>query len=161
MVHHRAYLARHLRTLSLELMLAGKQVCRQFDADLEPNWVSIINHLGQGHSITVAGAADMMDVSHVHALKLLHAMKDKGVVKGTADPKDGRSTIYRLTKKGTLLVPKVALIGGVSERVVADIEKETGQSLVEAITVFQRALQTKGWAERLAEKIDSIEEPTT
>lgn len=161
MVHQRAYLARYLRTLSLEMMLAGAQVCRQFDPDLEPSWVSIINHLGQGHGITVAAAAEMMEVSHVHALKLLRAMKNKGVVKGEADPKDGRSTIYRLTKKGTALVPKVALIAGASEHIVADIENETGQSLVDALSVFKRALQKKGWAERLVEKIDSIEETTT
>lgn len=158
MVHQRAYLARHLRTLSLEMMQAGAQICRQLDPDLEPSWASIILRLGQGNSITVAGVAEMMNVSHVHALKLLRAMKTKGVVSGAVDPNDGRSTIYTLTKKGSALVPKVALITGAAERIIADIENETGQSLADAIGVFKGALNKKGWAERLVEKIDSKED---
>jgi len=158
MVHERAYLARHLRILSLDMMQAGADICRKVDADLEPSWASLILHLEEAESVTAAGAATMMGVSHVHALKILRAMKAKGAVSAAADPKDGRSTIYRLTKKGRALVPIVNSLTAAAGSAVVDIESETGKSLFEAITAFRAALENKGWAERLAEKINSNED---
>jgi len=152
-MNQRAFLARHLRNLSLEMMQEGQQICRSLDPDLDPSWGSILGYLGSNETITVVGAAKMMQISHVHAVKLLKGMKEASVVAAKSDPNDGRQTLYRLTEKGHGLRPFVAQITDAADGVFADIEAETGDQLFQALVTFRAALAKKGWSERMAEKL--------
>ncbi|MBL4788310.1 MAG: winged helix-turn-helix transcriptional regulator [Kordiimonadaceae bacterium] len=152
-MNQRAFLARHLRNLSLEMMQEGQQICRSVDPDLDPSWGSILGYLGMNKTVTVMAAAKMMGISHVHAVKLFKGMKAASVVTAKRDPSDGRQTLYSLTEKGHRLRPLVGQITAAAEGVFADIEVETGDQLFQALVTFREALAKKGWSERMAEKL--------
>ena len=153
MAQQRGYLARHLRTLSLQMMETGAELCADLDPQLKPTWLSMISGLSKTGRTTVMDAAREMQVSHVHVQNILKAMKASGVVSATADPDDGRRTFYELTAKGLKLVPKVEHMRSAIGQAVDDIEEETGISLYSAIASFQQALQTKDWKTRVKENL--------
>jgi DNA-binding MarR family transcriptional regulator len=150
----RAFVARYMRVLSLQIMESGAEVCRELGTDLEPSWSSLLHQLGRHERVTVMDAAREIGVSHVHVQNLFKAMKKAGIVSTAADPNDGRRTFYRLTKKGCDLLPTVAHLNKAVEQVIADIEKETGDSLFEALRSFKSALGNKDWKTRVLEKMN-------
>ncbi len=156
MSHERTYVARYMRNLSLQLMESGAEVCRDLGSDLEPSWSSLLQLLDREDRVTVMDAAREIGVSHVHVQNLFKGMKKAGVVSTAADPNDGRRTFYRLTKKGCDLLPDVAHLNIAVEQVIADIEKETGDRLFEALQSFKGALAKKDWKTRVTEKIEQL-----
>lgn len=153
MTEERSYLARHLRTVSLQLMEAGAEICSELDPVLKPTWLSLISRLGQSGRTTVMDAAREMNVSHVHAQNILKSMKAAKVVSATADPDDGRRTFYELTKKGLQLVPKAEQIRDAMGAAANDIEKETGADLFAAVSLFREALLEEDWTTRVKGKL--------
>jgi len=152
-VPERIFLARHLRALSLHIMEAGHDICRELDPILEPSWPGLLGHLHREEKLSVTAAAKRLSVSHVHAQKILKRMLKKGAVQSVVDPTDGRRTYYSLTPLGhSLLAPVTHLSTAVGE-VIEDLEKETGEDLYRALTAFQKALKNKGWAERVSTKL--------
>ena len=157
MDQERAFVARYMRVLSLQIMEAGAQICAEVDPDLAPTWPSLLRRLNNAGRLTVMDAARELDVSHVHAQNMLKSMKTAGVVSTSEDPNDGRRTFYRLTKKGRDLLPKVAHLSNAYLQVVEDIETETGDELYAALLSFKKALATKDWKTRVTEKLAMIE----
>jgi DNA-binding MarR family transcriptional regulator len=157
MTDERAYLARHLRSVSLSIMEAGAQICKDIDPLLQPTWPSLLSRLDDASELTVMDASREMGVSHVHVQKILKAMTTAGVVSASADPNDGRRTFYRLTRTGRNLLPKVEDIGAAMLQVIDDIENETGDELYAALSSFKDALARKNWRERVTEKLNMKE----
>ncbi len=153
----RAYLARHLRNLSLRLMEDGLEVCRELDPDLRPTWGSLIGHLDRQGPIGVMEAARLLDVSHVHIQKTFAGMMSAGVVVAHDDPNDRRRTNYSLTQKGQSLLPKIAQVNSAMLSVVDDIAHETGDDLFKALTSFKTALDKVGWQDRIKDKLVNVE----
>jgi DNA-binding MarR family transcriptional regulator len=153
----RAFLARHLRVLSLQIMEAGAQICDEIVPDLAPTWPSLLRRLEIAGRLTVMDAAREIDVSHVHVQKMLRAMKKAAVVSTSRDPTDGRRTFYRLTRKGCDLLPMVEHLSVAMAQVVADIETETGDDLFAALQSFKSALAKKDWKTRVTEKLAMTE----
>ena len=154
----RKYLARHLRSLSLQMMEESHRICRSLDPILEPTWGSILEQLDRHGRITVTEAAQKMGVSHVHAQKPLKAMKKALVVDSAPDPDDGRQTFYRLTERGRSLLPAIGLLSSAIDDVIGDIEAETGDSLFATLTSFQTALNSKRWSARVTKKLTNTED---
>jgi DNA-binding MarR family transcriptional regulator len=161
MDQERAFVARYMRGLSLQIMEAGAQICAEVDPDLAPTWPSLLRRLDAAERLTVMDAARELDVSHVHVQKLLKSMKEAGVVSASDDPNDGRRTFYRLTKKGRDLLPKVAHLSNAYLQVIEDIETETGDELYAALLSFKKALVKKDWKTRVTEKLAMIEGKNT
>jgi len=153
----RNYLARHLRNLHLKMMADGHDICAELDPELKPTWVSTIVLLKDSHKLSVMQAASRLDVSHVHAQKILKAMHERNFVTSTPDPDDKRRTYYSLTKKGDALIPKIHELNDVISAVLDDIENEIGVDLYSTIAAFKKSLDTKSWSDRVIEKINNIE----
>lgn len=111
-----------------------------------------------GKTLTVTAAAKRLSISHVHAQKILKTMLVAEVVSASADPDDGRSTLYQLTPSGEQLVPIVDRLGMSIEAVLQDIKRETGHDLAEALSSFASALESRGWTRRVNEKLNSERE---
>ncbi len=156
-MQEKVFVARHMRNLSLKLMEAGHKICRELDPVLEPTWASLLSAMQGGQTITVTEAAKRLDVSHVHAQKVLKAMLSAGAAQARPDPADGRSTLYQLTQDGERLVPVVGRLTAAIQGVLEDIERETGHDLAAALRSFERVLEKRDWQSRVSEKIDSEE----
>lgn len=152
-MNERIYLARHLRSLSLHIMEAGHDICRTLDPILEPTWSGILGHLNRDGPLTVTDAAKKLSVSHVHAQKILKKMLKNGAVESVVDPRDARRTYYSLTPTGHALLEPVAQLNTAVAEAIEDLEKETGEDLYAALSAFQKALESKGWAERVSAKL--------
>jgi len=153
----RNYLARHLRNLSLNMMAHGHDICAELDPELKPTWVSMIVHLKDSLRLSVMQAAAKLDVSHVHAQKILKAMHERKFVKTTPDPDDKRRTFYSLTKRSEALIPKINELNDVISDVLDDIENEIGVDLFSSLVAFKKSLDGKSWGARVIEKINNIE----
>jgi len=154
-VNERIFLARHLRTLSLHIMEAGHDICRELDPILEPSWSGLLGHLRLEEKLSVTDAANRLSVSHVHAQKILKKMLKKGAVQSVTDPTDARRTYYSLTPLGHSLLTPIKHLNTAVGDVIEDLEKETGENLYRALMAFQEALKNKGWSERVSAKLRS------
>lgn len=153
-MNERIFLARHLRSLSLHIMEAGHDICRELNPILEPSWSGILGHLHREGKLSVTDAAKKLSVSHVHAQKILKKMLKKGAVESVIDPADGRRTYYSLTPLGNTLLTPVSQLTTAVDAVIEDLELETGEDLYKALKAFQEALKNKGWAERVTSKLN-------
>lgn len=153
----RNYLARHLRNLHLNMMADGHDICAELHPELKPTWVSTIVFLKDSHKLSAMQAASKLDVSHVHAQKILKAMHERNFVMSTPDPDDKRRTFYNLTKKGEALIPKIHELNGVVSAVLNDIENEIGVDLYAALAAFKKSLDAKSWGDRVIQKFNNIE----
>ncbi|MBO6506018.1 MAG: winged helix DNA-binding protein [Kordiimonadaceae bacterium] len=157
-MQERVFVARHMRNLSIQLMEAGHHLCQELHPKLQPTWGGLLGHMKGGATLNVTQAAKKLNVSHVHAQKLLKSMQAEGAVHSWPDPKDGRSTIYQLTDFGEQLVPTVEVLGAAIQDVLDDIKNETGHDLTAALQTFVQALNSRDWQTRVREKIDSEKE---
>jgi len=153
----RNYLARHLRNLHMNMMADGHDICAELDPELKPTWVSTIVLLKDSHRLSVMQVAAQLDVSHVHAQKILKAMHERKFVMSTPDPDDKRRTFYSLTNRAQALIPKIHELNDVISEVLDDIEREIGVDLFSTLTAFKKSLDSKSWGARVIQKINNIE----
>jgi len=139
------------------MMADGHDICGELDPELKPTWVSTIVFLKESDRLSVMQAAAKLDVSHVHAQKILKAMHERKFVMSTPDPDDKRRTFYSLTDKGEALIPKIQELNDVISEVLNDIEREIGLDLFSSLNAFKKSLDRKSWGTRVIQKFNNTE----
>ena len=101
-------------------------------------------------AVTVTGLARFLGMSHQLASHRIKDLKKSGLVKEKKDPKDLRRSHIVLSKKGEVVAREIEKISQEIEMVYADIFKEIGVDLYDALKKAKAALAEQSLSLRMS-----------
>ena len=142
----------------LRLLLAamdddiGQVYARAGIDGLKPSFVMELLRLHARGPMTIAELARSVERTHSAMSQKVAAMRAAGLVRTRAGA-DARSKTVVLTAKAQRIVGRLGAEWRATEAVVADLEAEIPYPLSRVVTDLEAALQRKGFADRILEKL--------
>ncbi|MFF4360334.1 MarR family winged helix-turn-helix transcriptional regulator [Streptomyces sp. NPDC001604] len=119
---------------------------------LKPSFVMELLRLHACGPMTIAELAESVQRTHSALSQKVAAMRTAGWVQ-TVVGDDARTRQVTLTDKARRVVDRLAAEWRATEAAVADLEAEIPYPLSQVVTDIERALQSKSFHDRIAEKL--------
>ncbi|WP_055697462.1 MULTISPECIES: MarR family winged helix-turn-helix transcriptional regulator [Streptomyces] len=144
---------RPLRLLqaAMDADIARTYAERRIDG-LKPSYVMELLRLHACGPMTIAELAESVQRTHSALSQKVAAMRRDGWVE-TVVGDDARTRKVTLTAKSRAVVGRLAAEWRATEAAIADLEAEIPYPLSRAVADIERALDRKGFHERIAEKL--------
>jgi DNA-binding MarR family transcriptional regulator len=111
--------------------------------------ISTLTLLRDRGPLGVTEIASCLRVSHPLIIKLVAALMNAGLVSQVDDPADRRRRLIELTPAGISQAERAEAFSQVLARTFADIFRESGSNLFEALEAFEGAVERRPLAARL------------
>ncbi|MFK7953190.1 MAG: MarR family winged helix-turn-helix transcriptional regulator [Ekhidna sp.] len=98
-------LATRLKRISEAMAHSGRQMYRELDMDIEPNWFLVFRLLTKFEELSVTEIAKKLHFSHPSVITMISKMENKGYLQSRGDKEDNRKKIFKLTKKSIDCLP--------------------------------------------------------
>ena len=103
-------LATRFKRLSEAMVHSGREMYKQLNLDVEPNWFLIFKLLKKYETLSVTEMATKLHFSHPSVITLIQKMEQNGYVSASSDTRDARKKNYTLTKKAIATLPSLESI---------------------------------------------------
>ena len=141
------YTAR-IRRLNDSLMNMGKEVYKNLELNIEPNWHLILLLLEIEKELTATEIAHHLHFTHTAIIKIAKRMVDKGYLKSSKSKKDNRKQLYTLSPLAKKELPRIKenlnLIAKVHSQYVSP-------EFIEALDQIESSLEEKNTVFRVNE----------
>ncbi len=99
-----------LKRVSDRMIHSGREMYKQLQLDIEPNWYMILLLLKKSGPMAVTEVAKRLGLSHPSVIAIINKMKAAGYLIGTSNEKDRRSQLLELTGKASKELPRLEAI---------------------------------------------------
>ncbi|RXG27636.1 MarR family winged helix-turn-helix transcriptional regulator [Leeuwenhoekiella marinoflava] len=118
-----------LKRLSDAFMYQTRDLYREYDEDIEPNWHMIFLLLQKNETMTVTALAEALQLSHPAIVKLINKMKKKGYIDSVVDAEDKRKYDLMLSQKAKQKLPKFQKYWEAGEKALQELLNHNKQLL--------------------------------
>lgn len=99
-------LATRLKRISEAMVHSGRQMYKELDLDIEPNWFLIFKLLSKFGQLSITEIASKLHFSHPSIITLVNKMEQNGYLISSIDKRDARKKQFSLTLKATEKIPE-------------------------------------------------------
>jgi MarR family transcriptional regulator, organic hydroperoxide resistance regulator len=99
-------LATRLKRISEAMVHSGRQMYKELDLDIEPNWFLIFKLLSKFEQLSITEMASKLHFSHPSIITLVNKMEQNGYLISIADKLDARKKQFSLTQNAIKRIPE-------------------------------------------------------
>jgi len=114
-------LTARLKRISDNLLYCAKDLYKELNLEIEPNWHLIFLLFKEKEELTITEISEKLKISQPGVIKIVNKMKDKNYLKTEKDKKDNRSQLLKLTTKSRSELPKLEEIWLAGEKTISEI----------------------------------------
>jgi GNAT superfamily N-acetyltransferase len=121
--------------------------------DLPSRAVPILLLLRDSGPLAITELGRELGQSHAAVSQLSRTLLEHGVVKERSDPADERRRLLTLSSSGQALLARMETIWQAVVAAVDELSAATGVDFLGALTAFDQALEQRGFAERVGDRL--------
>lgn len=144
-------LGSRLKRLSDRCLADVELLYRESGIAFEPRWFPVFTLLLEKKSLTITQATEILQITQPHVSLYAKEMAAAGLVQFKANPRDGRSKIMVLSRKGLATAKDLRPIWDHIDKAVKRLLKESEPRFLEAIENVEKSLSNKSLYDRVAE----------
>lgn len=138
-----------IKRISDGLLYDARNVYKEIDFDIEPNWHLIFLLLKKEGELTVTQIAQKLKFSHPAVVKIVKKMKERGYVLSGADEHDSRKQLLKLSPKSLHELPRFEREWDQIQEVIQEfVDVDFLQKLAE----MEKKLEEKGLFQRCKDR---------
>ena len=142
-----------LRHLADQVSQDAENIYKKFNFDIDPKWFPVFYVLASNGSNSVVNIAKEIKHSHVSVSKIVKEMKSAGLIDNYKSTTDSRVTLIKLNDRAKLMVPAMEKQCKAIDIIMAQLTKETGIDLWQALTKTQQHLKHHTLTARIDDKV--------
>ena len=146
-------LGSRLKRASEALFAGVDSVYRAHGVDLPSRCVPVLLLLRDNGPLGITELATLLGQSHPAVSQMSRTLLDHGVVTEKADPGDERRRLLALSSTGAALVQRMGVLWQAIVGAVDGLSAATQGDFLTALTSFEVALRSRGFAERINERL--------
>lgn len=146
-----------LRQLADQVTRDAEKIYSTFSFEIDPTWFPVFYVLAFEESDSVVNISRAIGHSHVSVSKIVKQMTKSGLIVSRKSASDSRVTLIGLSSRAKKMIPAMELQCQAINRVTAQLTKDTGVDLWEALKVSQRHLEYQPLSARV-DLVDSLSE---
>ncbi|BDD09151.1 hypothetical protein FUAX_15830 [Fulvitalea axinellae] len=135
-----------LKRLSDTLIYDAKEVYKQLDLEIEPNWHVIILLLKKEEKLSVTEISKKLGFSHPAVIKITRKMKEKGFLNSVTDKTDSRKQLLSLSEKTIQCLPALEQQWDLIQKVIKEF---VSPSFLKELDKTEDKLSEKSLLERV------------
>ena len=120
----------------------------------EPRWYAVFAALRDEGPLTVGELSRRLGISHAAVSQIRAALEAEDLIRGAADPRDGRRQVLSLTARGQKTASRLAPLWSAIAAAVGEILAEHAPTLPADLDALERAIDQRGLATRVRATID-------
>ena len=144
-------LRRLLERMDREVLAVYRAAGERF----EPRWYGVFTALRDEGPLTVGALSRRLGISHAAVSQIRTALEAEGLIRGAADPRDGRRQSLSLTARGRETAARLAPLWSAIAAAVGDILTEHAPTLSAELDGLEQAIDRRGLAARVRATLDS------
>jgi DNA-binding MarR family transcriptional regulator len=121
----------------------------------EPRWYSVFAALRDDGPLAVGELSRRLGISHAAVSQIRTALEAEGLIRGAADPWDGRRQVLSLTAKGREAASRLAPLWSAIAAALGDLLAEHAPTLPADLDALEQAIEQRGLADRIDVTLDS------
>ncbi len=146
-------LATRLKRISDKMTYSTRLMYKKINIDIEPNWYLVLIIVKENPNISVMEIAKYLGFAHQSIITITNKMVEKEYLQVSKDKKDKRKTIFNLTKKAYVILPKIQKIWEYGKEVIYEILNED-ISITKHLEILESNIEETSFGERIIKKID-------
>ncbi|PCH76624.1 MAG: hypothetical protein COB98_05630 [Flavobacteriaceae bacterium] len=139
-------LATRLKRLSDKMTHSGRQMYKELEMDIEPNWFVIFKILKKYPQISVVEIAKKIHFSHPSVVSMVKKMMAAGYIISRSSPHDMRKQLLELTPKAHQKLPAFESLWEAGVIAVSETLKNT--NFLEELTSLEQAFEKVSFKKR-------------
>ena len=143
-------LRRILERLDREVLAVYRAAGERF----EPRWYAVFTALRDQGPLTVGELSRRLGISHAAVSQIRTALEAEDLIRGAADPRDGRRQVLSLTARGRETAARLAPLWSAIAAAVGEILAEHAPTLPADLDAMERAIDRRGLAARVSATLD-------
>ena len=120
----------------------------------EPRWYGVFAALRDDGPLTVGELSRRLGISHAAVSQIRTALEAEGLIRGAADPRDGRRQGLSLTAEGREAASRLAPLWSAIAAALGDLLAEHAPGLPADLDALEQALERRGFADRVGATLD-------
>jgi DNA-binding MarR family transcriptional regulator len=139
-------LRRLLERMDREVLAVYRAAGERF----EPRWYGVFAALRDDGPLTVGDLSRRLGVTHAAVSQIRTALEGEGLIRGAADPRDGRRQSLSLTARGRETAARLAPLWSAIAAAVGEILTEHAPTLSTDLDALEQAIDRRGLAARVS-----------
>lgn len=120
----------------------------------EPRWYGVFAALRDDGPMTVGELSRRLGISHAAVSQIRTALEAEGLIRGAADPRDGRRQVLSLTATGHEAASRLAPLWSAIAAALGDLLAEHAPTLPAGLDALEVAIERRGLADRVGATLD-------
>ena len=120
----------------------------------EPRWYAVFAALRDQGPLTVGELSRRLGISHAAVSQIRTALEAEDLIRGAADPWDGRRQVLSLTARGRETAERLAPLWSAIAAAVGEILAEHAPTLPADLDALEQAIDRRGLAARVSATLD-------
>lgn len=140
-------LTARLKRISDNLLYSAKDLYKELNLEIEPNWHLIFLLFKEKETLTITEIAEKLKISQPGVIKIVNKMKGKKYLKTEKDEKDNRIQLLRLTTKSKNELPKLEEVWIAGEKTISEILNNNTE-IYDQLDQIENAILESSYKER-------------
>lgn len=120
----------------------------------EPRWYAVFAALRDDGPLTVGDLSRRLGISHAAVSQIRSALEAEDLIRGAADPRDGRRQVLSLTAAGREAAARLAPLWSAIAAAVGELLAEHAPTLPADLDAVEQAVERRGLAARIGSTLD-------
>jgi DNA-binding MarR family transcriptional regulator len=143
-------LRRLLERMDREVLAVYRAAGERF----EPRWYAVFAALRDHGPLTVGELSRRLGISHAAVSQIRSALEAEDLIRGAADPWDGRRQVLSLTEVGRETAARLAPLWSAIAAAVGEVLAEHAPTLPADLDALEQAVEGRGLAARIGPTLD-------
>ncbi|WP_420319001.1 MarR family winged helix-turn-helix transcriptional regulator [Ekhidna sp.] len=147
-------LTARLKRLSDQLIYQTREIYKDHQIDIEPNWQNLFLLFKKHETLTVTQITLVTDLSHPAVIKIVNRMIDKGYLSTESDSSDARKKILQLTDKAHKNLPVFESFWQAGHEAIEELlNHET--KLLDDLTIIENNIRKSNFRDRVNKRLSN------
>ena len=129
-------------------------VYRAADERFEPRWYGVFAALRDDGPLTVGDLSRRLGISHPAVSQIRSVLEAEGLIRGSADPRDGRRQVLSLTDEGRETATRLGPLWSAIAAAVGELLAEHAPTLLPELDALEQAMDRRGVTARVCATLD-------
>ena len=125
-------------------------VYRAAGEHFEPRWYAVFAALRDDGPLSVGDLSRRLGISHAAVSQIRTALEAEDLIRGAADPRDGRRQVLSLTERGRETAARLAPLWSAIATAVGDMLAKHAPTLPADLDALEQAIEQRGLAARVS-----------
>jgi len=147
-------LTARLKRLSDQFIYQTREIYKEHQVDLEPNWQNIFLLFKEHTTLTITQITSATDLSHPAVIKVVNRMIEKGYLSTELDASDSRKKILRLTEHAKEKLPVFERFWQAGHEAIEELLNHETEWL-DQLKVIEMNMRESSFKDRVNQRLNS------